>query len=533
MGRSAAVLAMAFLLVVGRVCASPRDIAEGLRLQLESGETAASVSGGERLYRRELLTRFYEARAFKPVWENRTAQAMLTAIRASRDQGLDPGSYHLTSLQAFLEDGSNRSIPSAVRLELLLSDALLTLASDYASGRVDPQALDNELAPSQRPDSGADALARVAEGQPPPDVLRRLLPSSSQYGVLRTQLAHFRRLASEGAWPRIDVGPAMRVGGAGPRVKRLLDRLRAEGYAVGKGGFFTLAAESAVKAFQASHGLKPDGVVGRGTLAAMNLRPEDIVQILRANMERWRWLPDDLGQNHVFVNIADYRVDLVLDGKRVRSYAAVVGRSYFRTPVFSNRIRYLVLDPTWEVPPSIAEDEILPAIREDRDYLQRMGLRVLSGWGADAREVDPGTIDWSGLGPRNFPYRLQQQPGPDNSLGRVKFMFPNAFNVYLHDSPAKSLFDRSARAFSHGCIRVEDALDLARRVLVAGGRPDVARDLDARLESGQEKTVVLKEPIPIQIVYLTAFVDGDGTLQLRPDIYSRDQRILAALADRR
>ena len=142
-------------------------------------------------------------------------------------------------------------------------------------------------------------------------------------------------------------------------------------------------------------------------------------------------------------------------------------------------------------------------------------------------------MNWSELGPRNFPYRLQQLPGPDNPLGRVKFMFPNAFNVYLHDTPAKGLFDRSARAFSHGCIRVEDALDLARRVLTAGGRDDAAEDLDQRLQRQQEQTVVLKKPVPIQIVYLTAFVDGDGTLQLRPDIYGRDQRILAAMAGRK
>lgn len=530
-------LAVALVLFATAASANGLRIGEALRLTLESGETASSVTGGDRLLHRRALLHFYRKRGFEPFWMTDAGRprqieriaAVLRAVRDSRREGLEPRDYHGSALQALFGDDPSGERARPVPAELLLSDAVLALASDYASGRVDPRAVDAELAPSQRPDAGLAALTSVAAGASVADAVRARLPSTPQYIALREQLVHYRRLAEGGGWPRVPPGPPLRVGDRGPRVDRLLDRLRVEGFAVGPGDVFNETTASAVRAFQVSRGLAPDAVVGRNTLVALNTSAADIVRSLRVNLERWRWLPDDLGANHVFVNIADYRVDLFLEGRRVHSYAAVVGRSYFRTPVFSDRIRYLVLNPGWDVPPGIAEDEILPHIQKDPAYLQNAGFQVLSGWGADERVVDPGEIDWAELGPGRFPYRLRQRPGPENPLGQVKFMFPNAFNVYLHDTPAKSLFEHKARAFSHGCIRVADALDLARRVLAAGGRPEVADRLEQALSAGGEQRIVLSDPIPIQIVYLTAFVDSEGILQLRPDIYGRDPRILAAL----
>ena len=230
------------------------------------------------------------------------------------------------------------------------------------------------------------------------------------------------------------------------------------------------------------------------------------------------------------MNIAAFRVDVVESVETVLTMRAIVGRAYRRTPVFSDTVRYLVLNPSWNVPHSIAVNDKLPLIRQDPGYLERYGYRLYRGWGANAARVDPDTVDWSRITARNFPYRLYQEPGPHNALGRIKFMFPNRFDVYLHDTPERQLFQRTTRTFSSGCIRVERPRDLAGYLL--RGAPSWTPDrIDRVLAAGTETTVSLPEPVPIHIQYWTAWAEGDGTVHFRPDIYDRDDSLDRALRE--
>ena len=246
-------------------------------------------------------------------------------------------------------------------------------------------------------------------------------------------------------------------------------------------------------------------------------------------MERWRWLPPNLGDRYILVNIPSFGLELFDSGKRVMTMKVIVGKPYLSTPVFNARMTYMVLNPRWLVPRSIAIKEILPALRRDPGYLDRENLRVFEGSGPGRREVDPETIDWHEVSPRHFPYQFRQDPGPKNPLGRLKFIFPNPFDVYLHDTPSRGLFARAVRGFSHGCIRIEKAIDLADYLLKDNENWNRERLL-AATDFSRERTVTLPHPISVEIVYFTAWVDEDGTVNFRDDIYGRDKELAETLA---
>jgi murein L,D-transpeptidase YcbB/YkuD len=289
--------------------------------------------------------------------------------------------------------------------------------------------------------------------------------------------------------------------------------------------------DTGVRHFQRRHGLDVDGVVGPATLSALNASADERVRRIEVNMERWRWLPQDLGRRYVIVNIANFELDVVEAEQEVMTMRVIVGRDYRRTPVFSGKMTYIVLSPYWHVPPSLAVKDILPQVRSDPGYLSRKGFKVFQGWGADTKEIDPGSVDWSKVTGTNFNYRFRQDPGPVNALGRVKFMLPNKFDVYLHDTPSPDLFEKSARAFSSGCIRIEKPIELVEYVL--RGDPKWNRDaVLAAIDRRVEQTVQLREPIPVHLLYWTAWVDAAGTVHFRDDIYSRDKLLAEALAEK-
>jgi murein L,D-transpeptidase YcbB/YkuD len=252
------------------------------------------------------------------------------------------------------------------------------------------------------------------------------------------------------------------------------------------------------------------------------------VEQLELNLERWRWLPQDLGRRHIIVNIAAFELEVVEEEAVVLAMRVVVGLPFHHTPVFSETMRYLVLNPYWYVPDSIAVQEMLPRIQHDLSYLAPQKMRVFLGRGMEALEVDPATVEWSKINPDDFPYRLIQDPGPVNALGRIKFMFPNKFNVYLHDTPARPLFDETQRDFSHGCIRIQKPIELAEYLLQKDPRWN--RDALLRtLDEAVDLTVPLPEPMPVHILYWTAWADEDHTIQFRRDIYDQDAPLLEAM----
>ncbi|GIX48544.1 MAG: murein L,D-transpeptidase [Candidatus Tectimicrobiota bacterium] len=523
---------------LARAQSLPEAVRERLRSRIEAaGESLPLRVGSTPLYATVVLPRFYERRGYWPAWSSAEgllprAEELVAAIRDAEREGLDPGAYHLRQLEALLAAARQHPQPALLTdLDLLLTDAFLTYGAHLLAGKVDPVRLDPEWHANRREADLAAVLQRALETDTISASLQALLPAHPGYAWLRAALARYRALAAAGGWPHVSTGPALRRGDAGPRVAALRRRLAATGdlpSTAGAGGDFDAALEEAVRRFQRRHGLEADGIVGAATLAALNVPAPQRVRQIALNLERWRWLPAHLGRRYVLVNIASFELEVVEEGRRVLHMRVVVGRDYRRTPVFSSTMTYLVLNPSWHVPPRIAVQDLLPLIQKDPTYLTRQGIRVLQGWGAETRELDPQRIDWSRVTAQRFPYRLRQDPGPQNALGRVKFMFPNPFNVYLHDTPARELFAKSERTFSSGCIRLEKALELAFYLLK--DHPKWNRDtiLEA-LARGKEQTVVLPQPIPVHLLYWTAWAEADGTVHFRRDIYGRDARLARAL----
>ena len=289
--------------------------------------------------------------------------------------------------------------------------------------------------------------------------------------------------------------------------------------------------DAAVKRFQHRHGLAADGVVGKQTRQALNVPVAQRIEQLMINMERWRWIPHDLGPRYIVVNIADFSLTMVDEGRVRGTMRVVVGRNYRKTPVFSGTMTYLEFNPFWNVPRRLAVEDILPRVRKDPAYLEREGIRIFSGWSEDAVMLSPSEVDWASLNQNYFPIRLQQAPGPKNALGRIKFMFPNPHAVYLHDTPARGLFNRVTRDFSSGCIRVEDPATLAEFVLDGTAGWD-RKTITERLGDGEHRIVRLQRPIPVHLLYWTAWADTDGTVFFREDIYGRDAPLMRALREK-
>ncbi len=491
-----------------------------------AGERPAPVVGGEGIRAWVALRRFYAERAYRPAWSGPEAAPLLEQLAVAVDQvaahGLDPTDYHAAAL------GRSSSERDALATELLATDTYLTLAAHLIGGRLDPVSIEPDWTASRRERDLVRHLERALAERRIEASLAELAPRDPGYAVLKEALAMYRQAAREGGWQPIEAGPALKLGNTGPRVAALRERLRATGLLAAGGEplqRFDTELESAVAAFQRRIGIEADGVVGAVTLRELNKRPADRIDQIRVNMERWRWLPEDLGERHVRVNIADFRLETREQGKIVRGYDVIVGRTYRQTPVFSDRIAYLVLNPWWETPPSLARQDKLPAFKKDPASVERLGFEVLDRRGG---LVDPGSIRWAEYSVGDFPFRLRQRPGPLNALGQVKLMFPNKHNVYLHDTPSRELFSRTERAFSSGCVRVSDALGLSEWVLAQTSGWSRAK-IDAELATGRETRVNLAVKVPVHILYLTAVSEPDGGLRLINDIYARDARLVAAL----
>ena len=479
------------------------------------------------------VERFYTERAYKPAWSmggrpTHQVDELRQVVAATFAHGLDPSDYHQEAL-----DGFNNQLEaiSATDLELLATSAYLGLASHLLSGRVDPVQLDKDWQVERKAiDLVAHLEQALADGRIGAS-LTELLPQQAGYRRLVEQLAGLRMQPD---WPVVPAGSRLEVGSADERVVALRARLAAAGLLEDNeltDATFDSAVAAAVKSFQQRHGLEDDGVVGNVTLQELNTGRHQRIQQIMVNLERWRWQPNDLGRRHLRVNIAAYHLEAWQDGSRRLDMKVIVGKDYRRTPVFSEQLRYLVLNPRWVVPRRIAVEDKLPLFRKDPASISARGFDIYQGWADNQLPIDPATIDWGNLSARSFPYRLVQRSGPQNALGRIKFMLPNRFDVYLHDTPDRHLFERNDRNFSSGCIRVHRPLELAEWVL--DETPGWSRsEIDRALATKKEKTVNLQATIPVHIQYTTAWVDDAGQLQLRRDAYGRDKAVAAALASK-
>ncbi|TDO78277.1 murein L,D-transpeptidase YcbB/YkuD [Halanaerobium saccharolyticum] len=484
------------------------------------------------------LKEFYDQRYYQSIWFQgaqfrRDPEALVEEIKNSYDEGLNPEDYHLEYIEENIKDKNlfaEGSLNKRALLDILLTNAYLSLASDYLNGKIDAEIIVEDY--SYQPDNleAQNLLELLLEKKDVAQTLQEQLPKIDNYRKLKQKLADYRNSEKIKEWPQIDSGGLLAEEAEGQRVAQLISNLSAHNYLnqgqIENNDYFDRTVKRAVIRFQMDHGLKVDGVVGEKTLKALNVPLDYRIKQIIINMERWRWLPEDLGSRYIYVNIADYNLKLYENNQVIMEMKTIVGQEQRSTPVFSDTIKYLVLNPYWYVPKSIAVKDKLPLIKEDYTYLKDNNYSLFKYTGnGGLKEINPAEVDWSKINKQNFNYLLRQNPGDQNALGRVKFMFPNRFSVYLHDTPGRYLFSATDRSFSSGCIRIENPVDLAEYLLQDQEKWNREAIL-AEMKKDTEKTIYLNNPIKIYIQYNTAWVDSLGNLNFREDIYNRDQKVI-------
>jgi len=484
--------------------------------------------GSDTLYAADLLSELYQANQFQLLWTRQdTVDQLLAAIRGCVQEGLIPDDYHL---HAIITSGEilklNPSFGRQVEYDLLLSDALILLGNHKTYGKVKEPL--NQAMPAAHPFPPAFYLDSIKSGTLS-KALENLSSDHQVYADLKYALEKYRKIASSGGWPSVPLGPSLKLGMHDDRVIALRSRLIITGELSQLGSdpsLFDTDLSIAIKSFQTQHYMEADGVPGKTTLVEMNRSVAERINQIRVDLERTRWVLHDLPPSYLIVDIAGFWVKYYQNGILAWSSKVIVGQPVHQTPILRSAVTYLVLNPTWTIPSSIAKKEIIPEIVKNKYYIKKEHLRVLS---SNGDEIDPSTIHWRQYGYKTFPYTFRQDPGNDNSLGLIKFIFPNLYQVYLHDTPSKILFDRTKRAFSHGCIRTQNPLELGK-LLIANdiGNPINSANFDQILASGKTTTVPLIQPLSIFLLYWTTSIHGHD-VWFKPDLYSRNQDVQVAL----
>jgi len=467
------------------------------------------------------VRRFYASRGFEPAWSARDRAIAAEALSKADEEGLAAADYSLAP------DRDPASPQSAARADIELSAKILRYAGDLRTGRIAPRAVYDDVDLPAQPFDPAAALEAALESGSLTAFLADLAPQQPEYTFLRTALAQYRELAAKGGWPTLAPMKGLVEDLSADEQQSLRHRLEIETQLPPTQGDPPHELEAALRAFQARNGLEIDGKLGPRTLQALNIPASYRVLQIEANMERWRWLPHRLESRYIAVNTADASLVAMDKGVAVLTSRVVVGKPKTPTPMLSATVLAVTVNPPWNVPASIAAKEILPKLRRNAAYLANQDMILRNGPAGDPHGL---TIRWQNVSRARFPYQVQQLSGEKNALGQLKLEMPNRFDVYLHDTPAKTLFAQPARYFSHGCMRVQQIGALAKYALTGDPQADVAR-----LIRPDQKTdrLPLEKPLQVYVLYWTAFRDGDGAIAFRNDIYGRDTRLIAALSGRR
>ncbi|WP_158541677.1 L,D-transpeptidase family protein [Pelagibacterium lacus] len=497
-----------------------RSIRAGLQQALDDATGARAGADARQLYY------FYGTRHFAPLWLEETtdgivfsaaAESVIALFEDANLQGLDPDDYRLEGLDVAAASGNPHALAG---LEAAFSAAILRYATDAHAGRLDPRTVSGFIDVAPKTVDEAELFSALAASGDPASVLMRYHPTHPEFVALRDLLARHEAGEFEAREPIAESG-LIKLGMHDPRVPLLRDRLEIDAPIGGDAAVYDAQLMAAIEAFQTRMGLNPDGVVGPATIAAINGANGSSRAEIIANMERWRWMPEDLGAFNVFVNIPEYRLDVVRDGRSVWDTRVIVGTKANQTPVFSDMIRHVVTNPYWNVPSSILSGEIFPQVARNPNYIASQNMELLY----QGQAIDPWTVDWSRATPSMF--RVRQKPGTSNALGQVKFLFPNSHDVYLHDTNARYLFDRSMRALSHGCVRVEDPFGFAEALLQFEPSLTVA-SLETTL-GGNERWFNMDRKVPVHLAYFTLRIDQDGTVRSFGDLYDHDAKMIELL----
>lgn len=501
---------------------------------------------GELICGPSLVPLFYQRRGFLPAWssDNRIspqAASLIAEIQNAKSEGLRPDDYFLSEITALMKkiekegDFEYRIHPKfRVDLDLLLTKAFMLYGSHMLAGRVNPETIHTDWTATIPEVDLVNVLQSALDSNHLQETFKEIEPRHPAYVGLKKYLAYYRKIAER--IHRLPLLPKtnLQKGDKGPAVQYLRKRLIILGdlnaLNENQSSLFDEALEAAVLKYQKRNGLKQDGVVGPQTLSKLNTPIQKWIRQIELNLERWRWLPRDLGERYLIVNIANFKLWVVQDSRPLMEMRVVVGRSYRRTPVFSAKMTYMVINPYWNIPHRIAIRDVLPKIQKNSDYIDQQRIKVFRDWRNGAEEIDPKTIAWDKIGPHNFTYKLRQDPGASNSMGRIKFMLPNKFSVFLHDTPRHTLFQEANRLFSSGCIRIERPIDLALYLLQ--NDPNWSREkLMKTIENGKPTVIWIQNPIIVYLQYWTAWVDEFGELNFRKDIYNRDEPLDRALKE--
>jgi murein L,D-transpeptidase YcbB/YkuD len=511
---------------------APAEIAKSIRSRLESLHGAGAAINEEPLLEAKALSRFYEARKASPAWEGKDAEQIVRSIHAIENDGLTPADYHLSAIERLIGEREKAPSPALeADLDILLTDAVAGMVDHVRYGKVRPASLDStwNVDPREGAPPLEQELDRIAAAGSAADAIEAEKPRHFIYRGLVEALARLREVSAKGGWAAVPPGKSIKPAAADARIPAVHARLLATGElppeAQTKSSHYDAELVKAVELFQARHRLDPNGVIDKDVIDAMNVSAASRLDQIRVNLERARWVIGGLSDDFLLVNLPAFKTYLIRGGKNVWEGRTQIGDEAKQTPTFRADMRTIVLNPDWSVPSTILAEEVLPGMQKSRDYLAKKKLVVVD---KDNQEVDPGSIDWNDATPENFSYTLRQPPGVDNALGRVKFLFPNPYSIYLHDTPSRTLFDSERRTFSHGCIRLERPLELAE-ILLSGQDGWTKEKIDQVIEGGTTENVALEHPLPVLIVYWTVSVGAAGEIRYTQDFYDLDPPVLAAL----
>ncbi len=503
------------------------DLANGIVVEIEN----------EKIYAKSRLGKFYQHVDYAPAWKDLEALSQaIEALEGSYDDGLVPKDYHLDVLHYIIEKIKRSEAEGLVdyewvaKFDLLLTDAILLYAYHLMKGKIDPYSLDVQwnFGYPELPGGDGKLLAQAINQNTLLEEVQKLRPDIPSYADLMRELSEYRLLAEHGGWGEIKAGGKIDPGDSDPRIINIRRRLEATGDLSNlnemDSDLYDASLEKDVRYFQDRHGLDNDGIIGKGTFAAMNVPVEEKIDQIRVNLERFRWVTHNLTENFIIVNIARYQAYLVQNGEETFRTNVMVGTEQNKTPVFKAQLQYIEFNPTWTVPRSITVKEMIPKIKKDYNYLTDRNMVLLDRSG---NIVPMSSVDFDAISANNFPYTIRQEPGPGNALGEVKFIFPNQYAVYLHDTPSKYLFSKASRSFSHGCIRTQNPIALAEQILV-GSKWDKQK-IQETLDSKKTTRANIDETLDVLLLYWTSGLYKESSTFFFPDIYERDKPILEKL----